>query len=132
MKKPVAKRSTQQNNQSPNHTQISVQQHMWKAPLPPPEVLERFNEVVENGAERIVKAWEQETEHRRDMERRELSNFYGEARLGKVLAFLFVITALCLSGFAAYFGAEWLAAILAGGTIAAVVGAFVKVQSRNK
>lgn len=125
MKKPVAKRSQQPNNPPQGHTQISVQQHTWKAPLPPPEVLERFNDVVENGAERIVQAWEQETAHRREMERSELKRYYADMRLGKVLAFLFVLAALSVSAYAASIGAEWLGAILGAGTIGSVVWAFV-------
>lgn len=132
MKKPVAKRPTQPNNPAPNHTQISVHSHKWEAPIPPPEVLARFNDVVENGAERIMTAWEEETDHRRVMERTEMRRFYNDARLGKILAFLFVALALGISGYAASVGAEWFATILAGGTIAAVVGAFVKVQTRHK
>ncbi|TPM33755.1 DUF2335 domain-containing protein [Mesorhizobium sp. B2-2-2] len=133
MKKPVAKRSQPQNSPpGQNHTQISVHSHKWEAPIPPPEVLERFSDVVENGAERIVTAWEGEIEHRRDMEKSELRRFYNDATLGKILAFLFVALALSISGYAASVGAEWFATILAGGTIAAVVGAFVKVQTRGK
>jgi uncharacterized membrane protein len=107
MKKPVAKRSPPPNNPVvQNQTQISVHCHKWEAPIPPPEVLARFNEVVENGAERIMKAWEEETIHRRDMEKTELRRFYNDARLGKILAFLFVALALGISGYAASVGAE--------------------------
>lgn len=127
VKKPVAKRSQpQNNNQPPNHTQISVQSHMWKAPLPPPAVLEEFNRVVDNGAERIVKAWEDETAHRRKMERDELRKFYGDARLGKFFAFLFVLAALGVAAFAAWIGAEWLGVVLGAGTIGSVVWGFVQ------
>lgn len=101
-------------------------QAAWSGPLPPPSILEQFNDVVENGAERIVSAWEGETAHRQDMERRELSYFGRDSILGKVFAFIFVITALGGSLWAAVNGAEIFATVLGGGTIASVVWAFVK------
>ena len=133
MKKPPAKRSPQPSNEQQTHRhEISVQQHSWKAPLPPPSVLAEFNQVVENGAERIVRAWEVESEHRREIDRREQRWFYANALTGKVFAFLFVMAALGLSAWALYLDRPWLAGILAGTTLAAVVGAFVHVEKRKK
>jgi uncharacterized membrane protein len=99
--------------------------------LPPPQALEQFNHVVENGAERIFVAWEKETSHRHKMERRDLWLAYGEAYFGKICALLFVTGAFGLSAYALHLDKPWLSAILAGGTLAAVVGAFVKVQRRG-
>jgi len=133
MKKPPAKRSPQPNSPQPNHTHVSVQHmaSMWKAPLPPPDVLEEFNRVVDNGAERIVKAWEIESEHRRSIDRRDQRMFYVNAILGKIFAFLFVMAALALSAWALYLDRPWLAGILAGTTLASVVGAFLEIEKRK-
>lgn len=133
MKKPPAKRSPQPNSQP--HTQrheISVQQHTWQAPLPPPSVLDDFNSVVPGSAERIIRAWEVESDHRREIDRREQRWFYLNALTGKVFAFIFVMAALGLSAWAMHLDRPWLAGILAGTTLAAVVGAFVHVEKRNK
>lgn len=63
MKKPPAKRSpNQQNNQRSETREVSVQSAMWVAPLPPPNVLQDYDHIVEHGAERIVRAWEIEGE----------------------------------------------------------------------
>lgn len=105
---------------------------MWKAPLPPPAVLDEFNRVVPNGAERIVKAWELESEHRREIERKEQRLFYRDSTIGKVFALIFVLAALGVSAFAAWIGAEWLGAVLGAGTIASVVWAFIKGQRDDK
>lgn len=133
MKKPPAKRSPQPNNGQQTHRhEISVQQHSWQAPLPPPAVLEGFNNVVPGSAERIIKAWEVESEHRREIDRREQRWFYANAVTGKVFAFLFVMGALALSAWALYLDKPWLAGILAGTTLASVVGAFLEVEKRKK
>lgn len=41
----------------------------WEGPLPPPESLARFNEVVLNGAERVFRMAELEQQHRIESER---------------------------------------------------------------
>lgn len=47
-----------------------VKYSQWTGPLPSPDALERFNQVVEGGAERIVRMAEQEGKHRRRLENR--------------------------------------------------------------
>lgn len=126
MKKPPAKRSQPQNSEQQTHRhEISVQQHSWKAPLPPPSVLAEFNHVVENGAERIVRAWEVESEHRREIDRREQRLFYRDAIFSKSYALIFVLAALALSGWAVWMDEAWIGALLGSGTIASVVGSFI-------
>lgn len=124
--RPPAKRSPPQNNPpTGNHTHISVQSHKWEAPLPPPAVLDEFNHVVPNGAERIVRAWELESEHRRQIEHTEQKSFYRDRMTGKIFALIFVIAALGVTAWCALVGAEWLGAVIGGGTIASVVWAFI-------
>lgn len=103
-------------------------QAQWIGPLPPPSILNDFNSVVENGAERIFAAWEKETAHRHKLESRDMMATAIDAILGKILAFLFVAMALSLCGFAIYQGSEIAAVALGGGVIASVVWAFVKVN----
>lgn len=107
-------------------TEMQQIEMMWSGPLPPPQVLQSFNDVVPNGAERIIAAWERETEHRHSMDRK----ISFESMLGKVFAFIFVIFALSICAFTAYIGATWVAAVLGGGVIASVVWAFIKVNNR--
>lgn len=78
-------------NKPPVNTNSSISQHekhkivtsqQWTGPLPPPSALDQFNQIIPNGAERIMRMVEQEQAHRikheesslqasvRDMERR--------------------------------------------------------------
>lgn len=104
----------------------------WSGPLPPPVVLEQFNQVVENGAERIFAAWEGETEHRHKMEEYDLRALTMEGVIGKVFAFIFVISALVLCGFCVWMNATWIAAVLGSGIIGTVVWAFVQTNRPKK
>jgi uncharacterized membrane protein len=135
MKKPAARRptpprrQTQPQDNSPSNGHVArVESHQWAGPLPPPAILDHFNQVAENGAERIFKQWETESDHRRKMERRDFGWSVAEGMLGKVFAFVFVIAALGLAAYALSLGANWLAAFLAAGTIGSVVAAFVSTN----
>jgi uncharacterized membrane protein len=108
-----------------NQPTVQVNHASWTGPLPPPAALQQFDSIVSNGAERIVSAWEQESEHRRALERRELNWAIVEAILSKVFAFIFVLAALGATIYAAD-KAPWVSVILGGGTITGVVWAFVK------
>lgn len=137
MKKPPAKRPTPPKRTSPppnsppdNGGMARVESQHWAGPLPPPAILEQFNEVAENGAERIFRQWEDESSHRRSMERRDLTWSIAEGFFGKALAFIFVMAALALAAYAVAQGATWLAAFLAAGTIGAVVAAFVATNRK--
>ena len=41
----------------------------WSGPLPPPKVLEAYDRLVPGAAERIMKMAEQQSEHRRGLEK---------------------------------------------------------------
>jgi uncharacterized membrane protein len=43
---------------------ILAQTQQWSGPLPPPGALQQFNEIIPNGAERIMSMVEQEQAHR--------------------------------------------------------------------
>ena len=49
---------------SPNPSQIIAQHQQWSGPLPPPGALAQFNDIIPDGAQRIMKMVESEQEHR--------------------------------------------------------------------
>lgn len=80
MSKPPHKQGGQQ--------QITVQHSVsagWSGPLPPPEALAKFNEVVPNGAERIMAMAEIEQRHRIDYETTGINASVTETRRGQWL-----------------------------------------------
>lgn len=132
MKKPPAKRTANpQNSQRTETREVSIQSAMWAAPLPPPNVLQDYDHIVENGAERIVRAWEIEGEHRRNQENRDQRMFWLNAITGKVFALVFVLSALAATAYAIHMNQPWLAGVLGSTTLAIVVGAFIEVQKRK-
>ena len=78
---PVKKQ--QRSSQQQNSQQVVQVTEQFSGPLPPPDVLERYNQVAPDAANRIIAMAEQETGHRRDIERLSVSNEYKEARVGQ-------------------------------------------------
>lgn len=104
----------------------------WKGPLPPPNALEGYDDVVEDGAERVFSQFEQEGAHRREMERLHLTAQINDMRLGKIFAFIFVMSLAGAAFYAIYNGQPLLAGLLGAGTLGSVVWAFVKVVGEEK
>ncbi|WP_420962419.1 DUF2335 domain-containing protein [Brucella sp. IR073] len=77
--------------------QVSIEQSSWSGPLPAPSDMAMYGEIVANGAERIFAAWEEESRHRRELEKQELRWAVFEAILGKTYAIIFVLAALSLA-----------------------------------
>jgi uncharacterized membrane protein len=102
----------------------------FSGPLPPPELLAKYNDAVPNGAQRIVEMAEKQQTHRIGIEKRVVHWNTLDQRLGLILGF---ILAVSIAG-----GGFWLinkgkdamgiAAVIAA--IASPTGAFI--WSKNK
>jgi uncharacterized membrane protein len=94
-------------------------------PLPPPEVLARYDEVSPGLAERIVKMAENQADHRRAMEKRvvvhEARRSWGGLIAGVIVSLAFVV----VSGFLIYAGHDVSGTILGTLDLAALVAVFV-------
>jgi len=101
---PTTKQSGQQ--QKPADQQQLIAAAQWSGPLPPPAALEHFNDIIPNGADRIMTLVEKEQEHRIQHENTALRAEITDFRIGMFIgAFL---TVLCVVGavLAAYLGAH--------------------------
>jgi uncharacterized membrane protein len=109
-----------------------AQQISFSGPLPPPEALERYNQVLPGAADRILKMAEQQSQHRQGLERTVVeSNAYSQ-KLGVWLGFIIAMTAvvggivLILHGRDGY----GLAAIVTA--LASLAGVFIYGKSKQK
>lgn len=108
--------------------QISVSQQMqWSGPLPPPAALERFNQIIPNGADRIVKMAEAEQAHRHEYEKTGVVASANEARRGQFLGAFISVLAISGAIFTAYIGAPASVPIgLVSVTILGIINAIVR------
>ena len=102
-----------------------VQEQRFQGPLPPPEILARYNAVVPNGAERIMAMAEREQRHSHQMDLLSICS----VNVGQFLGFLIVAGAIVsgaflvfhdkpISGFGIFFSG--LGVLLGGGYVGRV------------
>lgn len=124
--KAVAKRpSASAVKNSVNKLTAHVTKHEFSGPIPHPEILNGYNEIVPGAAERILILAEEDAKHQREIERDALNFAAEEIKRGQwfgltigVLAFVASILALAL-------GSEKAAIALGGTTVVGLVTVFV-------
>ena len=112
-------------------TAIIREQHTFSGPLPPPEDLARYDQVVPGAAERIIKMAENEMMHRHKNEDKMSSGMIWTTVISTFFAFFVAISLVGLSFYLAYRGFFAASASVAVGSIAAVISAFL-YKSRKK
>jgi uncharacterized membrane protein len=124
-------------NRTPNKPSQSVQQSQilsttqWQGPLPHPAVLREFDALVPKGAERIFEQFEKEASHRRDFEQKQLKFAIRDSHIGQGLAAIYAVGAFGVTAYAISVGANWIAAILGGGTIVSGIVAFLRQKKKS-
>jgi|SRR5271154_3497962 len=114
-------------------TRVS-QQYSFSGPLPPPEVLEKYNQAMPGLAERIINMAEQQARHRQEIEKTVINSNAFVQKVGPFLGFIVAMTAvvggvlLVLKGKDGY----GLAAIITA--LASLAGVFIygKKQQRRE
>jgi uncharacterized membrane protein len=69
-------------------------QYSFSGPIPPPEVLEKYNQALPGSAERILAMAEQQSRHRQAIESRVIDSNIFVQKLGPFLGFIVAMTAV--------------------------------------
>lgn len=112
----------------PNNTPSSIsvtKTELWAAPLPHPEILREYNEIIPGGAERILAMAESQSQHRMGMEDRALTANLVRAGRGQWFGFIISMVALAIGAYGLYNGHEIGGGIIGGGGLTALVSLFV-------
>ena len=122
---PVVPSEIQRGEHLPTQTDIEVGiSHVVEhhsGPLPSPETLRQYNDIVPDGAERIMAMAEKEQAHRHRMNRSEESR----ATLGIFSSLGIVIVFAGVASYALNLGYAVEAATILGTTLVGIVGAFI-------
>lgn len=70
----------------------------FSGPLPPPEVLARYNDCIPDGAKRLIEMAERQQEHRHSIERRVVNWNTLDQRIGLFLGFILALS-VAVGGF---------------------------------
>ncbi len=111
----------------------------FSGPIPPPDLLMKYDLLLPGAAERIIAMAEKESAHRKEMERIALNadikienRDYDEARWGQILGFLFGLFTVYFGAITAMSGAEWAGGFIGTGGLASIVIAFISGRKREK
>ena len=93
--------------------EVNLRQEAYFGPIPDPDTLKRYGEVMPNLPERIVQSWETEQTHRREHERALVETSQKIDKRSQWFAFILSLLALFIAAYAVYDG-QYLYGILFG------------------
>jgi uncharacterized membrane protein len=99
-------------------------------PLPDPETLKEYSEIIPNGAERIMAMAEKQSNHRMYLEKKVVSGQVQQSYIGQAFALVIGLAALAAATYTISTGHEWAGGALGLGGITGLVTAFI--QGRRK
>lgn len=111
---------------------------MWSGPTPPPEILAKYNEAVPDGAERILRMAEKQSEHRMECEKKVISTELNQSGRGQNYALIVVLAVLCASFWLINTGHDTAGTVLGSIDLVALATVFIvgkymqKSDLRNK
>lgn len=104
----------------------------FSGPLPPPEILKKYEEVVPGSADRIISMAERQGSHRQKLESDVVASNIGNERMGMIFGFTICLLAISGGIYAVMHGksAGGIAAIIT--PLVALVAVFVYGKSRQR
>ena len=106
-------------------TQVLHEEHHISGPLPTPDILLGYDEVLPGAAERIMRMAEQEQANALEIGGTSVRAAAADNRRGQIFGFLVALAAFGTASWLGYLGHETAAAIVGGGTVVALVTVFV-------
>jgi len=110
---------------------------VWQGPLPSPESLARFNQVVPGAAERMIRMAEKQQDHRMALETKVSTEQISQSARGQYFALLISLAILVVGTFAIYSGYPGSGATIVTSTIIGMAYVFItgkrhEQSSRNQ
>ena len=116
------------NQNQPQHKSggpLKMQGVQYSGPIPPPAMLEQYNHIVPGAAERILKMAEEQSAHRRSLEKKAIDTDSRNSTIGIVSALFITLSAFAVVAYAITVGQKEIAQIIGGTVIVSLAGAFI-------
>lgn len=97
----------------------------WSGPIPPPDMLQRFDEIVPGAAGRILDTAEKQAYHRMRMEETVIEGDSRRSYLGLIAGFILSAATIAGGIFLIMNDHDWAGGLLVGGNLAGLAGVFV-------
>lgn len=112
-------------SQSGQHGMMLLSQEVFSGPLPHPEVMRQYEEVVPGSAERILTMAEEQSRHRISMESKIIPGQQRESSRGQIFGFILCLLLITVGTYAIYCDHEWIGGIILTITVVSVASLFV-------
>lgn len=113
-------------------SRVRMEKYSYKGIVPPPHMLQQFEDVVEGSAKQIMEDAHRQLEHRHEMERKEIDSVVGIEKRGQIFAFVITMT-IVLGGLGLIFtdkGVAGFALLIPG--LASLAGVFIYSEWRQR
>jgi uncharacterized membrane protein len=100
-------------------------------PLPSPETLKEYNEILPDAAERIFSMAEKEQEHHHTTEIKLVDHEIRKTSKGQNFALVTALTGIVGAVICAFLGQEIIGAVVGGSTLASLVSSFLSAKQKK-
>ena len=112
-------------------TTIVASQHTFVGPLPHPEILHGYEQVLTGAAERIIQLTENQAAHRQNLERKSLRLNAIQSILGQVFSFILAFLTIGAGAYIIYSGRNIPGLMMVIAAVASLVGTFLYGMSKS-
>ncbi|MCE0496626.1 MAG: DUF2335 domain-containing protein [Methylacidiphilales bacterium] len=113
--------------------EISASQSIsYSGPLPHPSLLAKYNDVIPNGAERMMVMAEKQSDHRLKIETMVVNNQQRQSTVGQYFALVITIAGLALSGWLIVNNHDTAGSAIGVATIGSVAAAFIAGRTKQR
>ncbi|WP_299429566.1 DUF2335 domain-containing protein [uncultured Maribacter sp.] len=111
---------------------VSIQHKSHSGPLPDADTLIKYNSVIPNGADRIMKMAETQQTHRVSIESKVITSQSNQSKLGQIFGLIIGLVGIGCGTFLAATGEPTVGGIIAGATVVSLVSVFVIGKSTQR
>jgi uncharacterized membrane protein len=122
----------QKNQGAPHRAVATATAQSFSGPLPPPQILEKYNQVVPDAAERIIAMAESQSKHRQRLEVTVIDSDIRNSRLGLHYGLIIGLATVIGGAFCIYSGYEIGGTVLGGSGLTGLVSVFVYGSTQRR
>lgn len=113
-------------------SQIVSMERTHIGPLPDPQTLQSYADIIPDGANRVMKMAENQLEHRMYIEKKAIRGQLNQSNIGQILAFIIGIFAIGCGTYCIVSGHDWSGSILGGAGVIGLVTAFIQGKKEQQ
>ncbi|HZY10138.1 MAG TPA: DUF2335 domain-containing protein [Bacteroidota bacterium] len=117
-----------------SHFSVSIESfESHSGPLPSPQMLKKYDEILPGLAERIVGMAERQSAHRIEIEKKAIDHKLGESKRGQDYGLIIGVVGIVSAGILSFADHDIVAGIIGGSTVVGLVTTFVvgKIQQKT-